>query len=411
MFDPDKWQEILATIKQNKLRTFLTGFSVAWGIFMLMILLGAGNGLKNGAEYQFSREATNSIFIYDGRTNKLYEGLQKGRRIYPDNQDHEWIKQNLPELDKITANYSIWGDNMISYKGKYGDFNITAIHPAHSEIENLTPTSGRFINSRDIQKKRKVACIGQNVADELFEKGEEPIGKDIEIKNLVFKVAGVFSAVNDDRELRKVYIPISTAQQIFSRDDKLHSIKLTTKDISIAESKAIVEKLRGNLSKKHYFAPNDERAVYIRNNLENYQNFQNVFKAISVFIWIIGIGTIIAGIVGVSNIMIIVVKERTLEIGIRKAIGATPGSIVGLVIFESILITTFAGYIGLVAGVGILSVLSNVLPANDFFMNPQVNLGIAGAATLLLVACGTIAGLFPARKASKIKPIVALRDE
>ena len=411
MFDPDKWQEILATIKQNKLRTFLTGFSVAWGIFMLMILLGAGNGLKNGAEHQFSSEATNSIFIYDGRTNKLYKGLQKGRRIYPDNQDHKWIKENLPELEKITANYSIWGDNMISYKGKYGDFNITAVHPEHSEIENLTPTQGRFINNRDVREKRKIVCIGQKVADELFEKGKSPIGKDIEIKNLVFKVAGVFSAVNDDREMRKVYIPISTAQQIFSRDDKLHSIKLTTKDVSVAESKAIVEKLRDNLSRKHYFAPDDERAVYIRNRIESYKNFQNVFKAISVFIWIIGIGTIIAGIVGVSNIMIIVVKERTLEIGIRKAIGATPGSIVGLVIFESILITTFAGYIGLVAGVGILSVLSNVLPANDFFMNPQVNLGIAGAATLLLVTCGTIAGLFPARKASKIKPIVALRDE
>ena len=411
MFDPDKWQEILATIKQNKLRTFLTGFSVAWGIFMLMILLGAGNGLQNGAEHQFSGEATNSIFIYDGRTNKLHEGLQKGRRVYPDNQDYKWIKDHLPELQKISSSYSIWGDNMIAYKGQYGDFNITAVNPEFNEIEQLNQTRGRFINQRDIENKRKVVCIGKTVANELFDKSENPVGKEIKIKDLYFKVAGVFTAINDEREMRDVYIPISTAQQIFSRDDRLHSIKLTTTDVSIEESKAIVSKLRRNLSRKHHFAPDDERAVYISNRIESYKDFQNVFKSISIFIWIIGIGTIIAGIVGVSNIMIIVVKERTLEIGIRKAIGATPGSIVGLVIFESILITTFAGYIGLVAGVGVLSLLSEILPANQFFMNPQVDLGIAGAATALLVACGTIAGLFPARKASKIKPIVALRDE
>jgi len=411
MFDPDKWQEIINTIKQNKLRTFLTGFSVAWGIFMLIILLGAGNGLQNGVEEQFKDEATNSIFIYDGQTDQAYKGLKKGRRIYPDNQDYEWIKNNLDELDIISAGYSIWGDNLISYKGEYGDFNVSAVHPEYQEIENLKILKGRFINQYDIRNKRKIACIGEKIANELFDVNEDPIGQTIQIKQIGFKVVGVFHAVNDDWQMERSYIPISTALQIFDKDNKLHFVKLATTDVTAAQSKSIVRELRQNFARKHHFSPSDERALYFDNNIESYEDFQNVFRSISIFIWIIGIGTIIAGIVGVSNIMIIVVKERTLEIGIRKAIGATPRSIVGLVIFESILITTFAGYVGLVAGVGVLSLLSGVLPANEFFMNPEVDMGIALSATFLLVAAGTIAGLFPARKAAKIKPIVALRDE
>jgi putative ABC transport system permease protein len=410
MLDLDKWQEILHTIKQNKLRTFLTGFSVAWGIFMLIILLGSGNGLKNGVEYQFRDEATNSIFIYSGRTSDLYKGLNKGRRINPDNGDYDWIANNVSQLEKLSSSYSIYGDNQISYNGEYGDFNITAVHPSYHEIEHLTPVDGRFINQTDLRKKRKTAAIGLTVKETLFRE-ESPIGKHIKINDITFKVTGVFDADNNDRENREVYVPITTAQTLFSRNDDLHSLRLTTKEVTVEESKSLVNALRIKLSQRHSFAPDDERAVYISNHIEQYTQFLNVFKAIDLFIWIIGIGTIIAGIVGVSNIMIIVVKERTLEFGIRKAIGATPSSIIGLIILESIVITTFAGYIGLVLGVGVLGLLSSVMPANDFFMNPQVNLVIAGSATLLLIISGIVAGMVPARKAGKIKPIVALRDE
>lgn len=410
MLDLDKWQEILHTIKQNKLRTFLTGFSVAWGIFMLIILLGSGNGLKNGVEHQFRDEATNSIFIYSGRTSDLYKGLSKGRRIYPDNGDYDWIVNNVSQLEKISSGYTIYGDNQISYNGEYGDFNITAVHPSYHEIEHLTPVDGRFINQNDLREKRKTAVIGITVKEMLF-KEESPIGKHIKINDITFQVAGVFDADNNDRENREVYVPITTAQTLFSRNDDVHSLRLTTNEVTAEESKGLVNTLRSKLAQTHTFAPDDQRAVYISNHIEQYTQFLNVFKAIDLFIWIIGIGTIIAGIVGVSNIMIIVVKERTLEFGIRKAIGATPASIIGLIILESIAITTFAGYFGLVLGVGVLSLLSNVMPANDFFMNPQVNLVIAGSATLLLITSGIIAGLVPARKAAKIKPIVALRDE
>jgi putative ABC transport system permease protein len=410
MFDRDKWEEIFHTIKHNKLRTFLTGFSVAWGIFMLIILLGSGNGLQNGAERSFQDEATNSISIYDGETQKSYKGLKKGRRISPENKDYEWIKKNVGQLDKITGNYNMYDDNMISYKGEYGNFNITSVNSSYDNIENLIPISGRFINQLDINQKRKVTCIGKKVAEGLFTK-EDPIGKMIKIKDISFKVVGIFEAPNNDYEMRTLCVPITTAQQIFARDNSLHAIKLTTKDVSVEESKAIVNRIRSQMAREHKFHPNDQGALYIRNRLESYQSFRKVFAAINLFVWIVGIGTIIAGIVGVSNIMIIIVKERTLEIGIRKAIGATPGSIIGLVLLESVIITTFAGYIGLVMGVGLLGLISNVLPASDMFMNPQVDFNIALSATALLIIAGTLAGLFPARKAAKIKPIVALRDE
>ena len=410
MFDRDKWEEILHTIKQNKLRTILTGFSVAWGIFMLIILLGSGNGLQNGIEYQFRDDATNSIFVYRGRTDKTYKGLNKGRLVQIDNEDYKWLKTNLPYVEHSSARFSVWGDNKISYKNEYGDFDLRTVHPEYKEIEKTIPVKGRFINEIDIQEKRKVASIGKKVEEILF-KGEDPVGKFITINGISFKVVGVFHDEGGDWELRRIYLPITTAQQIFSNDNKVHALTFTTDEVTVEESKKMVKALRGNLARKHNFHDDDQGAVYISNNVESYKQFKDVFAAIDLFIWIIGIGTIIAGIVGVSNIMIILVKERTLEIGIRKAIGATPGSIIGLILMESVLITTFAGYIGLVLGVGILNLVSNTITANDFFMDPQVDIRIALSATLLLIISGMIAGLFPARKAAKIKPIVALRDE
>ncbi len=410
MFDRDRWEEILNTIRQNKLRTFLTGFSVAWGIFMLVILLGSGRGLQNGIEYQFRDDATNSIFIYRGRTAEKHQGLNKGRLIQLDMEDYEWMKNNLSNLQNTSARYNIYGNNKISYKNEYGDFDIRTVHPGYREIEKSIPVKGRFINETDIKKTRKVTCIGLKVEEALF-KGEDPIGKHIKINNIAFKVVGVFDDEGGDRELRGLYLPITTAQKIFTRDNKVQALIFTTDLVSSEESKQMVNALRGKLAEKHHFSNEDNGALYISNNVERYQQFKDVFAAIDLFIWIIGIGTIIAGIVGVSNIMIILVKERTHEIGIRKAIGATPGSIIGLILMESVFITTFAGYFGLTAGVGILNLIANTITANDFFMNPQVNINIAISATILLIIAGMIAGLVPARKAAKIKPIVALRDE
>ncbi|MFW6095374.1 MAG: ABC transporter permease [Bacteroidota bacterium] len=410
MFDRDRWEEILNTIRQNKLRTFLTGFSVAWGIFMLVILLGSGRGLQNGIEYQFRDDATNSIFIYRGRTAEKHQGLNKGRLIQLDMEDYEWMKNNLSNLQNTSARYNIYGNNKISYKNEYGDFDIRTVHPGYREIEKSIPVKGRFINETDIKKTRKVTCIGLKVEEALFN-GEDPIGKHIKINNIAFKVVGVFDDEGGDRELRGLYLPITTAQKIFTRDNKVQALIFTTDLVSADQSKQMVDALRGKLAEKHHFSNEDSGALYISNNVERYQQFKDVFAAIDLFIWIIGIGTIIAGIVGVSNIMIILVKERTHEIGIRKAIGATPASIIGLILMESVFITTFAGYFGLIAGVGILNILSDTITANDFFMNPQVNINIAISATILLIIAGMIAGLVPARKAAKIKPIVALRDE
>ncbi|MFO8234211.1 MAG: ABC transporter permease [Bacteroidales bacterium] len=410
MFDRDRWEEIFHTIRQNKLRTFLTGFSVAWGIFMLVILLGSGRGLQNGIEYQFRDDATNSIFVYRGRTSETYHGLNKGRLIQLDMEDYRWMKNNLPNLKNTSARYNLHGSNKVSYKNEYGDFDIRTVHPGYRDIEKSIPVKGRFINDTDIKKTRKVACIGIKVEEALFKK-KDPIGKYIKINGIAFKVIGVFDDEGGDRELRGLYLPITTAQKIFSRDNKVHALIFTSDLISAEDSKQMVNALRGKLAEKHHFQHEDTGALYISNNVERYQQFKDVFAAIDLFIWIIGIGTIIAGIVGVSNIMIILVKERTFEFGIRKAIGATPGSIISLILMESVFITTFAGYFGLVAGVGILNLLSGTITANDFFMNPQVNINIALSATILLIIAGMIAGLVPARKAAKIKPIVALRDE
>jgi len=410
MFDLDKWQEILYTMRQNKLRTFLTGFSVAWGIFMLMLLLGSGKGLQNAVEYQFRDDATNSIFIYRGQTTKEYQGLQPGRRIRFTNEDYTLLKNTTPGLEYLSGRYYLPGEDKIAYNGDYGNFTIITVHPQHQFIERTLPIEGRFINQVDIENFRKVACIGQKVKEALF-KEESPIGEYVKINNVPFKVVGVFTDEGGENLLRTVYLPISTAQRIYSGDNRLHTLLLTVEDINMEESKQLEDNIRRRLAEKHHFAFDDISALHINNNIENFQQTKDIFGAINLFIWIVGIGTLIAGIVGVSNIMIIVVKERTREIGVRKAIGARPASIVGLILFESILITALAGYLGMVAGVGLLELISGLMPDSDFFRNPGVDFGTAISATLLLVGSGAVAGFIPARRAARIKPIEALRHE
>lgn len=411
MFDRDKWQEIFHSIGQNKLRTFLTGFSVAWGIFMLIILLGSGNGLQNGVEDQFKDTASNSIWVFSGQTSIAHDGLKPGRFIRFTNRDFEEVRDRVPGVEKASGRYYL-GSSEVNFEGESGTFNIRTVHPDHQYIEKTNTIKGRFLNNTDISKNRKVASIGNLVQEALF-KNINPIGKYIEVNGIPFKVVGVFEDEGGENEQEVLYLPISTSQMVFNGGDRINMFMFTIdENAGLAESKVMEERLRQKMAERHNFSENDERAIRFWNNVEEFLRFQNLFNNIEIFIWIIGIMTIIAGIVGISNIMMIVVKERTKEIGIRKALGATPWSIISLILMESVVITAFSGYIGLVLGVGLIELVSTFVPPDsDFFQNPSVDFGIAVSATIILIVAGTIAGLIPAQKAASIRPIVALRDE
>ncbi|MCF8227929.1 MAG: ABC transporter permease [Bacteroidales bacterium] len=409
MFDTDKWQEIFATIRKNKLRTFLTGFSVAWGIFMLIILLGSGYGLENGVRDEFEGDAVNYININQGVTSMPYKGMKAGRFIQLKNEDYELLKK-IENVDRISGRMWVFGTSNLAYKNEYGTFDIYAVHPDYKYVESLWMTSGRYLNETDVQEDRKVVALGRTVYEALF-KGAPALGEYIKINGVPFQVIGIFDDPGIERDVNRVYIPINTAQKIFSRGDNVPSMQLILEGASIEESYDVIEEAKARLSSRHKFNPEDNRAIFIFNTIENYQRFMKLFSNIRLFIWIIGIGTIIAGVVGVSNIMMIVVKERTKEIGIRKALGATPWSIISLILQESILITAFAGYIGLVLGVGVLELVSTYIPTIDYFKNPEIDFNIAIGATILMILAGSVAGFVPARKAAAVKPVIALRDE
>lgn len=410
MFDIDKWQEIFDTISKNKLRTLLTGFSVAWGIFMLVVLLGSGYGLENGVKREFEGDATNYITINSGVTSKPYKGMKAGRRIVFKNEDYENLS-NLENVDYTSTRTRLFQSNLLSYKSEYGNFDIFAISPEYKYVESLEMINGRFLNKNDMDDYRKVVALGRLVYEALFKNDEDAVDKYIKVSGVPFKVIGVFDDPGSDRDLLRVYIPISTAQKVFNMGNMIRSIHFNLEGGTVEQSQRVIEEATAKLSARHKFDPEDLRAIFIFNSLENYQRFMSLFASIRLFIWFIGAGTIISGIVGVSNIMMIVVKERTKEIGIRKALGATPFSIVSLVLQESILITATAGYIGLVLGVGLLELVSKSLPAIDYFANPEINMTVALTATAILVVAGAIAGYVPAKRAASVKPVVALRDE
>jgi len=409
MFDLDKWQEIFATIRKNKLRTFLTGFSVAWGIFMLIVLLGSGNGLQNGIEYQFKSDAVNTIWLHPGSTTMAFKGMKPGRQINFTNEDYMFVKENIPGVEEISARYYFWENRIISYKKQFGSFDLICVHPDMQVIEKIIIDQGRKLNQIDLLRNRKVVIIGLPVKEALFKNGENPLGEYIRVNGVPFKVVGVFTD-RSDRDQQRLYLPISTAQMIFNGGNKIHNLTITT-NVSVEESEVLEQTLRTKLAKLHRFNSEDKSALYIGNTLKEFKQFQNMFMGIKLFVTVIGLFTIIAGVVGVSNIMIIVVNERTKELGIRKAIGATPWSVIFLIIFESVIITAFAGYFGLVSGIGLLELVNKFMPASDFFRNPEVDFNIAVSATLVLVLSGMLAGLFPAIKAARIRPVIALRDE
>lgn len=411
MIGIDSWREILNTISKNKLRTFLTGFSVAWGIFMLILLLGAGNGLQNGVKNEFRDDAINSIWISSGQTSIPYKGMKPGRYVRLTNEDYEAIQREIKGVEHITSRFYIRGTVNVSYGAEHGSFNIRSVHPDHKYLEKTNVTKGRFINDLDIAEFRKSAAIGIEVEKALF-KGTSGIGKYIKLNNIPFKVVGVFEDQGSEHEQQMIYLPISTAQKAFNGANSISQVMFTVGDATPAEAQTIADAVNTQLSSRHTFSPDDKRAVRINNNVERFQKIINLFAGIEAFVWVIGIFTLLAGLVGISNIMMITVKERTKEIGIRKAIGATPASIIAMILLEGLFITVIFGYIGLVAGIGLLEIVSTILPeGGEVFVNPEVDIRVAITALGVIIGAGLLAGFIPARKAAAIQPIRALRDE
>lgn len=410
MRDIDTWQEIIDTIRKNKLRTLLTGFSVAWGILILVVLLGSGQGLRHGVEYGFRDDATNSIWVRSGQTSVPYRGLQPGRVVQFTNEDHADIRDAVSGVEHITSRFFMRGNRIVTYKNETSSYNVRCVHPDHLYLEKTIITEGRYINDIDIEEARKVAVIGDRVKAQLF-KGAPALGEYLDINGISFQVVGVFVDEGSEGERELIYLPISTAQRTFNGANRVDMIMLTVGNATVDESKATAEQLRTRIAERHDFAPDDERAVSISNAVIEFQRFVNLMGGIRMFIWVIGVGTLLAGVVGVSNIMMIAVKERNKEIGIRKALGATPWSVMSMVLKESVLVTAVAGYFGLVAGVLVLELMSKAIQGSDFFRNPEVDLGVAVSATVLLIVAGAAAGLLPARRAAAVRPVEALRDE
>ena len=408
MFDLDKWQEIFSTIKKNKLRTILTAFSVSWGIFILIVLLGAGQGLRNGAQQQFARDAVNSIEFWGGVTSMPYDGYKTGRMIQLTNDDYYTLKNNTAGIEKATAHYTNSDSKVLSYKNEHAGFFVRSCAPDHAYLEQAQLISGRFINEIDFNEFRKVCVIGYPVRDALFKK-ENPLGKMLDVAGTKYKVVGVFTDPGKgDRD--RIYLPLLTAQRIYNAKNHVNGLWASTGTLTTLQTEQLVKQVTQSLSKKYHFNPEDKSAFGVQNYNVEYKRIMGMLDGIKIFIYIIGALTLIAGVVGISNIMLIVVKERTKEIGIRKALGASPYSIVSLIIQESIFITTIAGYVGLMFGIGLIELIKMAGVEGDFFKNPEVDLSIALVSVVSIIIAGALAGLIPAIKAARVEPITALRE-
>jgi putative ABC transport system permease protein len=383
--------------------------SVAWGLFILIILLGAGQGLRNGVQEQFARDAINSIEVWPGVTSMPYDGYKTGRLIQLTNDDYYNLKNNVIGIDKATANFDNWNSRIISYKNEHAGFMVRAVAPDHIYLEQAKLISGRFINEIDFNEFRKVAAIGYPVKETIF-KDEDPIGKFIDISGTKYKVIGVFTDPGKgDRD--RIYIPLLTAQRVYNGKNHVNALWVSTGNSTSEQSEAIAENIRKVLAKKYHFSVEDKSAIGFQNYNVEYKRIMGMLDGIKWFIYFIGSLTLIAGVVGISNIMLIVVKERTKEIGIRKALGASPASIVSLIIQESIFITSIAGYVGLILGIGVIELLKFLKVESDFFKNPDVDLSIALVSVGAIVFAGALAGLVPAIKAAKVEPITALKED
>ncbi len=419
MFDLDKWQEIFYSLRQNKLRSFLTAFGVFWGIFMLIVMLGSGQGLQNGVTQGFGDFATNSVFIWAQRTTVEYKGFTKGRFFNYNNDDTRAIKQSVSGIKYLAPRLRgarFAGDNVIRGLNS-GAFQILGDYPDMNLIDPVNIETGRFINDKDIEQKRKIVVIGTRVQESLFNPDENPIGEYIRIQGVYFKVVGIFSSKKSgeqaDRDNQAIFMPFTTLQKTYNYGDIVGVYAITAED-HISVSKIEDEVIR-ILKQRHKIAPEDDQAIGHFNVEKEFKQMKGVFMGIDGLIWVVGIGTLLAGVIGVSNIMLVIVKERTKEIGIQRAIGATPVKIVSQIITESVFLTSFAGYIGLVIGIGLIELVNFALikfeVESNMFRNPEVNFQIAITALIILIITGAFAGFVPAKRAINVKPIDALRSE
>ena len=409
MFSRDNWKEIFETIQKNKLRTFLSGFTVALGILIFVVLFGFGNGLINTFDDFFGDDATNVFFLFPGRTSMPYKGYKSNRQIEFENEDLADINKNFALfLEYSTPRISRGG--LVKYKEESNNYTTRAVGPAHQYAEKTIMMKGRYLNKEDIKNKTKYAVIGRLVEEDLFG-ASNAIGEYIDVAGSAFKVIGVFQDEGGDREERYIYIPYTTRQLIEKNTDKLDQIIVAFKpEIGYVGAMAFEKSLDKFLREKKYISPKDQNGIFIRNVADQLKQNQQFARVLQLIVAFVAFGTIIAGIIGISNIMVFVVKERTKELGIRKALGATPRSVIGTILLESVFITTISGFFGMLIGIAILSSLGEKL--KDFFItNPSINIGTAIFATVILIIFGGLAGYIPARRAARIKPIVALRDE
>jgi putative ABC transport system permease protein len=380
MISIDTFQEIWATVRKNKMRTFLTAFSVAWGIFLLVFLIGTGTGFKNGVIWEFRDDAANTLFINPGTTSLAHDGMSSGRNIRFTDEDYKAIKAQIPKVRNLTARYFVPGNKVVTYQKEKASFSVRAVHPDHKIMENTLMTDGRYINERDVEEKRKIAVIGQKVQETLF-RDENPLGEWINISGIMYKVVGVYEDVGGEGEMSIIYLPISTAQMAYGAANNVDAFLLGMDTDDVEESLQIQQTTLELMARRHHFAADDPRAIRMFNLLQEFQQVIGLIDAINIALVIVGVFTIVAGIVGVGNIMLIVVKERTREIGVRKALGATPFSIVSLFMQEAILITVLAGYFGLIAGLGLIEGIQALLiqagGGVQFFRNPNVDVDAA----------------------------------
>lgn len=409
MFDLDRWREIFESIRSNVLRTVLSGFTVALGLYIFIVLFGIGSGLKNAFTENFTRDASNLITIFTGKTTIAYGGLQSDRQVVLKNDDYDQAIKTEPEnLETATPRYS--ANMTVKYGKESGSYQISGANPDEKIIENRQLTEGRYINTMDMNRKQNVAVIGRMVQRDLIKNGS-PIGKDLNINGTFFKVIGVFSDDGGDFDERMITVPITTLQQMKKGSDTVSTIFITY-NTNLTPEQAIKygDQLQKELKAKNKVSPDDESGIIVRNNAKNMdKTFQFLF-IITLIVGFIGMGTLLAGIIGISNIMVYIVKERTQEIGVRKAIGAKPSSIVGLIMQESVVITVVSGAIGVGLGVISLHLIGDSLE-QYFIKDPSVGWGLILTAFISLVISGLIAGFVPAYRASRIKPIEALRSE
>ena len=410
MFSRDRWLEIFDSIKKNKLRTFLSGFTVALGILIFVVLFGFGNGLDNTFDKFFKDDALNTMWVRSGRTSKAYMGYKANRRIEFDNKDLKDITSRFAfYIDGITPRMTESGN--VGYKLESNNYSIRGVAPSHQKNEMTIMMKGRYINGLDVENKERNEVIGRLVELDLFN-GEDAIGKFVSGGGRSWKVVGVFQDDGGDNEERIVYTPYTTLQLIQKNTDKLGQIIISYKpELGYAGAVAFENQLKKYLKQKKFIDPTDPRGIFIRSAASNLRENDQFKSALSSIILFVGIGTLLAGIIGISNIMVFVVKERTKELGIRKAIGATPSSIIGMILQEAIFITSISGYAGLLAGIGILKLVGNTLEEDYYITDPYVDLNTALAATILLIGFGAFAGYLPAKRAASIKPIEALRDD